>query len=232
MFKPETASFLKRLALTFVLVGTLVILLLVALSAAVDTLKNAHNDARDNNQLPDSIANLPANMPIGEKITFANNELSKPQSDGRRASTKRYVSALYEQNGDNYLGRADLASAELNFRNGTEIDPTNPALWSDLAFALQKEVDTQQDAERRGALLKESGDDWSRAFGLEQHLDKRANDGRGAASAYLAYAQTVLDSGDRSRYAEARQRLYNAKELVHDDAALSSQIADALQKLS
>ncbi len=231
LLKPETSAFLKKLCLTFMLIGTLVLLILVALGALSDSISNARNDRMDNNKLPDSIAKLPENMPIQEKISFATNELHKNQSDGRKAEIRHYVSMLYDRSGMNSFSQANLVAAELQFSNGTQVDSANPALWSHLAMVRQKLADSNQDAERRGLLL-DSGDDWSKAFVLETNALRKQDDANGAAQAYLSFAQAAIESGDRAQIAQARQKLYDVRSMDGLKPEVDSQIKDMLSKLS
>jgi len=231
LVKPETAAFLKKMCLTFLLLGTLAVLILVGLGAIADSFKNARNDAKDDNKLPASLAGLPANMPIGEKIKFATDELNKDTSVGRKAMTRQFVAMLYDQSGRSSLIKANLVGAEAEFTYGTEVDPGNAVLWSDLAMVHQKLADSNQDTDRRGMLLA-AGDEWSNAFRCESNPSKKQEDAKGAAQSYLSLGQSMLDSGDRSQWSLARQKLNEVRGQVYQDTDLDHQVSDMIKKLS
>jgi hypothetical protein len=232
LMKPETAAFMKKTLIAFVLVGTLVILILVGLNAVVDSFRNASRDRMDNNALPDVLQKLPENMPVGEKLSVASGELNKQQSDGRRAEIRHYISMLYDSSGREFFGRADLLHAEIELTNGTQADPNNGLVWGDLASVLQQESVTQQDPDTRASLLSNAGDDFTKAYGLENDTKHRRQDAASAAEAYVSFGQAALDTGDRSKMAAARQKLYDVRQIAPQDDTLRSAISDMLTKLS
>lgn len=232
LMKPETAAFMKKTLIAFVLVGTLVILILVGLNAIVDSFRNASRDRMDNNALPDVIQQLPANMPVNEKLTVASNELNKQQSDGRRAEIRHYISMLYDASGREFFERADLVHAEIELANGAQTDPNNAVVWGDLASVLKQESANQQDPDMRASLLSNAGDDFTKAYGLENDSKHKQQDATSAAQSYVSLGQAALDSGDRSMMAAARQKLYDVRQIAPQDDALRTEIADMLTKLS
>ena len=232
LMKPETAAFMKKTLIAFVLVGTLVILILVGLNAVVDSFRNASRDRLDNNALPDVLQKLPSNMPVSEKLSVASSELTKQQSDGRRAEIRRYISMLYDKKGLEYFSRADLVHAEIELGNGAQADPNNALLWGDLAIVLKQESLAQQDPDTRASLLNNAGDDFTKAYGLETDSKRKQQDAVSAAESYVALGQAALDSGDRSIMAAARQKLYDVRQLANQDESLRGEISDMLTKLS
>ncbi len=158
--KAETAAFLKRAGMAVLLIGTLLVLILVGLNAVVTGLENARADSQDDGNLPGSLRTLPANMPYPEKIQQGKNELGKQSSDGRKASIKHFVAVNYEKDGTAAIALARLDVAESDFKSGLDVEPSNPALWGDLAYVLNKQVGTEQDPDRMSQLLFESGQDY------------------------------------------------------------------------
>ena len=231
LMKPETAAFLKKMCISVLLLGALAGLILAGMSAITDSFKNANNDAKDNNMLPESLLNLPANMPVSEKIERATSKLNENQSDGRKAEIKRYISKLYDTKGRVSFAQSNLAEAEMQFISGTQIDKDNAQVWSDLAMVRQQLAEHTQDAERIG-MLRDAGDDWNNAYRLETNQQQRAEDAKGAATSYLAFAQASLDIADRNQMAVARLKLYDVRGLVNQLPDMDTQIKDMLSKLS
>lgn len=231
LMKPETQAFVKKICITFLLLGTLAFLILEGMSAIADTLHNASNDAKDSNRLPDVLAHLPDDMPIGEKIDRANNELSKSYSDGSKAEIRQFTAKLYEARGRVSMTQANLAEAEIQFMHGTDIDRNNSKLWSDLAMVRQELAEQSQDSDRVGLFL-EAGDDWSNAYRFETVNRQREEDAKGAVTSYLSFAQGAVQLGDREQMSTARQKLYDVRTLVSQLPSMDAQIRDMLSKLS
>ncbi len=230
MFKPETVSFWKQVALVFLIVGTLFILLIVGINALASGISNA--GIRKNDQaISAQIENLPENMPLQERLQTYQEGLVKAKDVGVQAELRHRIAALYEKQGNEALGRADVRTAELCFSQGTEIDPNNAALWSDKAQVLASQFDAT-DPNDRSPLLIDAGTAWEKAARLERDPDRMQRFGKGAAQAYLAYAESVLSTGDRTKFSDARNRLYAAKELTSSDSEMQAKIADMLAKLS
>jgi len=232
LMKPETAAFLKKTALTLVLVGTLVAVILVGLTAFVDSMRNANNDNIDNNALPENLSQLPQNLPTTDKIGIAEKELTHRHSDGSKAEIRHYISMLYGQSGMQLLGRGDLAHAEFELGEGLKADPNNPSLWSGLGNVLKLESNVQMEPGRKASLLSDAGDDWTKAYGVETKSDRKQEDATAAAKAYLSSAQSALDSGDREIMGNARQKLYDVRNIIGNDSSTRSQIDEVLLKLS
>ncbi len=232
LLKPETASFLKRVFMTFVIVGTLFLLLLVGIQALFNGISNANQEGVDS-KITAQLANLPPNMPVSEKIQKYQDELGKKQlAAGVQAELRHRLAALYEQEGNAALGRADSRSAEYYFTQGSDLDPRNAALWSDKAKVLASQLGMNLDPVSRGQLLMAAGGAWEKAARLETDSVKSMQYGKGAVEAYLTFAQSTLESGDREKIRSARELLYNSRELVSSDKDLQTNITDMLAKLS
>ncbi len=231
MMKPETAAFVKKTLIAFVLVGTLVILILVGLSALTESIRNASRDRMDNQALPDSLKNVTNTIPTADKVSLAHAELAKHPSDGRRAEIKQWISKQYENSGKQYLSRMDLVHAEFDFSRGTAEDPTNANLWSSLGYVLMMQSETQQDPKDKASVLDNAGDDWNKAYTLESNSKRKQDDATRAVDAYMGAAESALSSGDRDQMALARQRLYGAKSLTTDSSTIAK-IEELIQKSS
>lgn len=231
LIKAETLVFLKNLCLWFLLLGTLVVLVIVGMSVAVDALHNARNDAKDDNHLPASLANLPATMPVLEKIRRASDELGADQSDGRRVAIRYYISRLYDDSGRSAMDGGRPDQAEADFRAGIQSYSGNPILWSDLALVTEQSAQ-HSDSTDYGSMLVEAGDDWSKAYSMETNARQKQEDVNGAVRSYLAFGDFAIQSGDRSQMEMARGRLYSAREMAGQDQDLDSKVKDMLGKLS
>jgi serine/threonine-protein kinase len=231
LIKPETTSFLKRVVMTFLIVGTLFLLLLIGINALVSGISNAKQENQDG-KISDQLNSLPANMPVAEKIERYRQELDKHLEVGVQAELRHRLAALYEVEGNQALGRADMRTAEFCFARGTESDPTNAALWSDQAKILTIEMNSQTGTEPDPQLMMDAGNSWLKAASLERDVDRSQLYGKGAAQAYLAYAQAILATGDRDKYRKAREALYNARTYTTNDTDVQALISDMLGKLS
>lgn len=230
LMKAETAAFLKRMCITFLLLGTLVALLLVGLSAISESFRNARNDARDDQQLPASLATLPKNMPTEEVLQRASDELNRNYSDGRKAEIRRFISDLHEKRGIAALNGGKLDSAELDFNYAAQWDPGNAKVWSDLAL-ITDEMANRPNSDPRSMLL-EAGGEWTKAYGLETRSQQQQEDAQGAAKDYMSFAGLALDAGDRGQMAMARQHLYDVQSLVNHDRDLDARIEEMLHRLN
>ena len=231
LMKPETLAFLKRVAMAFMIIGTLFILLIVGISAISRAITNEATSGKDK-AMTAQIANFPKNMPIPERLDKYREILAKVSDAGTEAEIRHQMAALYEIQGREALVRADMKTAEYAFNQGADVDPRNAELWSDKALVLSQQIETIQDPLYRGQLLAEAGGAWEQAARLERDTEKSVKFGQEASKHYLQYAQSVIDQGDRSKFSDARSRLFNAKEIAGSDTDLQSQISDMLQKLS
>jgi len=230
LLKPETVAFWKRVAMTFLIIGTLLVILIVCISQISRAITDDRSSGSDRAKSAE-IANLPSNMPIGEKLQKYKEVLDKVTDVGTQADIRRQMASLYERQGKEALVRADIKTAEYAFSQGTDVDPRNPSLWSDRAMVLTQQVDAIQDAAYKEQLLAEAGGAWEQAARLEHDTEKSSKYGQEAARQYIQYAQNVFQQGDRSQFGDARSRLYNAKEIAGGDSELMGQITDMLQKL-
>ncbi|MDR3690633.1 MAG: serine/threonine-protein kinase [Fimbriimonas sp.] len=227
LIKPETASFMKRVALTFLIVGTLFLLLLEGINALVSGLSNASQEQHDV-KISNELSNLPANMPVEEKIDRYKSELGKHLAVGVQAELRHRLAALYEVEGNQALAHADTRTAEVCFAQGAEVDPSNAALWSDHAKVLSSLIGPGSDPE----LMMDAGNSWLQAATLEHDTSKSVVYGKGAAQAFLAYAQSILATQDRDKFRKAREALYNARTVTDQNDEIQAKITDMLAQLS
>ncbi|HWA82374.1 MAG TPA: serine/threonine-protein kinase [Fimbriimonadaceae bacterium] len=133
LLKPETKHFIGKLFLTFLVMGTLVvvgILLVVAFSQAMNT---AEMQRQDQVTMGNISRVLNGTNTPQEKINQLEPMIGGLKSDVNKHEQNRNLAVLYEEVGQAQMKGGDLTSAEEAFKKANELDDHNPKLMSDLA---------------------------------------------------------------------------------------------------
>lgn len=226
LFSPTQLEFLRRLFITILLVGTLFLLVAVGASALTEAVKRYNAEQRDQQIQQDAVSS-DSRTPLPERIAALEQYRSKLESESEREKVSRDLAVLYQQMGRQSLDSRQGPEAEKYFQTATELDPHNPAYYTNLASVYERQAANQSDPEQRALLLKQAGDNWSQAADKATDAGQRKTYSQQAAQDLYQYAAALADLGDASQRSEIRQALYSARERVD----VSSQLANEIQAL-
>ena len=223
LMKPETVVFVKRLAVVFVLVGSIFALMFVIISALTSRAK-VIDDARNDSQIEQTITNNDPQYPLEERIRDAEAKLVKLRTEARKDAAKKQIAVLYEQLGKRELNR-DSRKAEDAYNKAVEYDPQNSAYASDLATLYATSGQTQNDPNQKTYLFDKSAEFWERAGRTSADAKRRDDCLAQSAIMYRECAVIARDLGDSK---EARRRYEQARAV----APPTSQIASTIDRES
>lgn len=231
LLKAETVDFLKRLILTFVILGTLFLVVMVGVRALMDVFQQASAsklDQRMGGGAPDISSN---NMSVDEKIQRYEDYSKRLTSATAKIDANVQMATLYLQSGLELLGKQDYEHAEAQFTKASELDPHNPSVFAALGSLYSDQASRSNDHSQAAELWRRSGEAYSSAADQESIADTRSSWARKGAEAYYYYAAWVKQSGDTDQKASARQALYAARSSAAADPELAKKIDELLASL-
>jgi serine/threonine-protein kinase len=230
LFKPDTVVFLKKLGVAVLIIGTLFLLLIVALQAVVGRWSEAKLEDADRMVSKSSVAS-DASAPIEDRIRDLQHYRNQLHSPQKKRDADHELAGLYDQLGSKSVS-ADVSTAEHYFQTATILDPTNPATLDRLAQLYADRANDQKDPANRADLWKHAGENWQQA--AQAALDARSKERFQGQAATMFYncAFELKQIGDTSRRQEARSALYLAQENVQTGSDLQRQIRELLADLS
>jgi serine/threonine-protein kinase len=230
LLNPSQIEFLRRLFITILLVGTLFMLVAVGASALTEAVKRYNAQQRDQQIQRDAVS-TDSRTPLPERIAALTQYRDKLESESEREKVSRDIAVLYQQLGKQSLDSRQGPEAEKYFQTASELDPHNPAYYTNLASVYEGEAVSQSDPEQRAQLLKEAGDNWAQAADKATDPAQRKSYSQQAALDLYQYASELANRGDASQRSEIRQALYSARERVDISSQLASQIQALLSSV-
>ena len=220
LLKPETVVFLRRLGLTFLILGSIFALAIVIIQAIVSTSKRIDADRNDAN-IEQVIVENDKRIPIDERISDAERKLVQLKSADRIARASRDIAVLYEERGQNFLGRRDFEHAEADFAHAVQLDPKNDALASDLGKLYWDKASTQSDLSLQAELYRQSAENWQRAGDATADLSRKSANMEASAKAFYYYASIAIQLGDKTA---ARRALEQASLNAPPNSSIAGEI--------
>jgi len=229
LFKPETAAFLRRLAITAALVGTLFALVTVGLSALMNAI-NMYRAEQEDRQV--QISKADPRIPVAERIRLLESRIAQLKSPAKIEAANRDLAVLYEEQGNERMTVNDLVAAEYSFLKATSLDSHNAKLFTDLGKIYAQRANNEPDRGEQASLWYHSGEQWQKAADQEPDREVRNSYKTQTARMFFNYAYVVSNQGDRSSYPEARRVLYMAQENAPEGSQLADQIKQLLTTIS
>lgn len=224
LVKPETRVFLSRLALTFLVMGSLVALILVGINAINSAL------ARERSAKADRTVQQRMEGPgesIDAQIRRRERELPNLQNDLNRIEENRRLAVLYERQAFESLLQGRREDAEAGFKKAIELDPENPAFYSDLGkLYADAAVDTDSRVEQL-RFWQSAAEHYARAAQFSGG-DSRDLFAQSAANCALNAALILAAT---NRRADARQLLTDVLRILPGDSASAARVRVRLAEL-
>jgi len=230
LLKPEQVVFAKKIAITFVLVGTLFAVIIVALSALMGALQ-AEDSRRKSSDVVRKIDGMDRRIPVDERIRKGLALRSQVQDASARREIDRSLAVLYEELANKELTRGNETEAELNFQEAITMDGQNPAYHAALAKLYDQQARRVGDLTTQFKFLQNAGQQWRLAHDLEPDLKKKGSYGDAAARALYGAAEAGL-RGNVTDPFTARQLLNDAREAAPSGSEIARFIDDALVRLA
>ena len=223
LLNAEQSAFLKRLLVTTLIVGTLLCLVAVGVSALSEAVKRYNAQQRDQQLVPDALA-VDSRTPITERISALEQYRAKLESVSQQEKVNRDIAVLYQQLGNQVLQDQNGLQAESYFQKSIELDPHNAAYYSSLASLYDGRAEAQNDPDQRTDLWRVAGENWSKAADRETDAANQREYSQRAAFDLYNYAAELSSRNDASHRSEIRQALYEASNRVEGKTDLATQI--------
>lgn len=227
LVKPETKRFMGRLFLTFLVMGTLFALIIVAinsLAAAADRI----NKERQDRAISDKVATTPVPKSPDQRISEQEKMLKQLQSDSARQEALARLALDYERQGKHLEQEGNFIEAEAAYLEAIKRDPQNPAFHGDLGGLYAQSAISDPNDDNRVALWTQAGEQWRDSSDLETNEKDRAKAAETAAEAYRNGAQILVDS---RRNQEAADLLYEARKVAPEGSQASAAIKQMLSNI-
>lgn len=216
LIKPETRTFMRKLFVTFLVLGTFFALVIVIVNGLSTALARAERQRKDQIVLE----KLEEIKKLSPQKAIAAWELTMRQLQDpiNRGAANQQLAVLYERRGKELLNASDLQSAAECFLESATLDPANAAYPSDLGDLYARRARTESLPNERISLWQESCRFWDQAVRLETAVERSAVYRSGAAEAHKEFGKELLQLGDRVR---AREEFGKALEYCNpgDDRA-------------
>lgn len=216
-----------RLFLTFLVMGTLFALIIVAinsLAAAADRI----NKERQDRAISDKVATTPVPKSPDQRISEQEKMLKQLQSDSARQEALARLALDYERQGKHLEQEGNFIEAEAAYLEAIKRDPQNPAFHGDLGGLYAQSAISDPNDDNRVALWTQAGEQWRDSSDLETNEKDRAKAAETAAEAYRNGAQILVDS---RRNQEAADLLYEARKVAPEGSQASAAIKQMLSNI-
>lgn len=201
LIKPETRTFMRKLFVTVLVLGTFFALVIVIVNGLSTALARAERQGKDQIVLE----KLEEAKKLSPQKAIAAWELTMRQLQDpiNRAAANQQLAVLYERRGKELLSASDLQSAAECFLESARLDPANAAYPSDLGDLYARRARTESLPTERISLWQESCRFWDEAARLETSIERSEIYRAGAAEAHKELGKELLQLGDRTRAREA-----------------------------
>lgn len=226
LLKPETRFFLGRLLFSVVLIGLLFALLLVVINGISGVWLNSQAANSTNARIARN-----ENAPVSERIAAAQRMGEEASTEEQRKASKRQLSELYKQQGDQLevSSTGGDANAENSYRLAVEQDPTDPLPYYSLAKTLKAKAMSLSVPNDRARVLNEVAANFEAGLTYDRDQARQKQYQNQLAETLYQQAIALFNSGNRF---DARDKLYRARRIVADDPKMLESIEALLEKLS
>ena len=229
LLKPDTVVFLRTLLVTAAILGTLLALLIVGVSAAVRAYQmgDAKKLDRENASV---VALIDKQQPIDVQIRRAKQILDGMPANGR-VETAHNAAVLYEELGRKYLTDDHPDQAELAFKEAIDLDRTNPLFYTDLGALYDEMAVKEGDSNTKIQYLVDAGHSWESASQFASDSTTRALWGDAGSKSLLSAASMMQTAGAYDRQT-IRNLINDAREMTPSGSPLRGQAEQMLDKVS
>lgn len=229
LLKPETKRFLKTMLVSFIVLGSAVLLILVAVQSLGQKLNQNSMDQNDRTIIAsnrDQILN--SNSPTSDKIHRFEEMVGKLRSSSNQKDEKRTLAALYEKQGKEFQDQNDFSQAEDSFKAAIDADPDNHRLYSNLGVLFQRMARQQGDINQRAEFAQKSVDAWTEVASHWPDRELQSMYGEPVAASLIESARNI---GEANQYGQARGALYTAQRFAPPTSSLRGQIDQLMTQL-
>jgi serine/threonine-protein kinase len=226
LLNPETVIAVKKVAITFLVLGTLIALLIVCLNTVTAVADRDNRKQHDSTTISQEYMNPDAHLTIDQNIENLEKGKQMAQDDGTKARISQQLSILYQKQGKDFSDQGNMPRAEDAMQKAQENDPTNAAAISALGVSYFTRAEGESDAQEKMTLYKNAGQQFNLAAGATSNPTESAQYREYAATAYYKYAMACKDASPDDR-SNIREALITAR----DDAPPDSDLAKSIETL-
>jgi eukaryotic-like serine/threonine-protein kinase len=227
LMKAETRSFLGKLFVSLVVLGTLMVVIIVGVSALSNTY--ARMKAEDQDRLVvEQLRKIPANLPLDQRIAQTEAVIRQMRSEVAIKDAKKQLSVLYEQLGKQRMQANNLVGAEESFKNAVDQAPDDATLCTNLADLYGRQASVERDLMQRQALWQRAAEWWKYAAELEPRQSYKATYRVSAATAIYNDALAMMEAGIDSH--DIRSVLYDGLTLAPENSEIRNRIQSLLDR--
>jgi serine/threonine-protein kinase len=230
LLSTEQWAFMKRLLVTFLLVGTLLLLVTVAVQALASAWQQYAMQENDR-QLVAKVLQQDPQTPIRERIENTESARNRAVSPAAKEQLARTLATLYEELGKQHIARNEDPQAENALIRASSLDARNSSHFASLAALYQERAQNEREPTQRVELLHQSGEQWEKAARAEYDPNTRREFFEQSALLYYTEAAEIVQLNDPALHSRARQALYSAQSAVPSTSQLGQQIQNLLGTL-
>jgi serine/threonine-protein kinase len=230
LLKPQTADFLKRLAIAIVVIGTLFALVFVALGAAVNAIQTSAAERQDESVVVKLDEYSDKRVPVDERLQKLQAMRAQVHTVKNIEAVDNRIAELMAEQGQQAQSRGRIADAEKFYQDAIATDSNNPVLYTYLASLYEAKAQQATDPGSSLQLWQLSGEYWKNAYLRQPDGQRKSQYGDGAAAAYYNFAYEALQTNATTRQT-ARQYLYDAKEMATPDSQVYVRVSELIDQL-
>ncbi|MEJ5170044.1 MAG: serine/threonine-protein kinase [Fimbriimonadales bacterium] len=228
LLKPETKAFLAKLLLTLVLMGTLLALLLVTLSALGNLLDRWRHDQANSERLRELRRSL-STASVDERIQRKEAVANDLESDVLRAEMRRQVAWDHHAKALQQIKQGLWSEAEASLNLAKQFAPDEPRFDAAIAELYMTRAANAATIEEQIDLLRKAGEQYRASLSLSNDPELRQHcEAKLSLAAQLLAAAAMNLRGDRTRMLNL---LYDARSFAPPNDPVRREIDLRLQEL-
>lgn len=222
LVKPETRNFLGKLAISFLVVGTLVVVLIVGIMAVAQEWRKSEALRHDEQLVRQIHTILTGDADPRARIEQAAPLIGQLRSRENRLQENRELAVVYELIGQKAMDRSAYRDAEQAFTTANDLDPDNARLLSDLAALYTATAQSLPDPSQRANAYAEAIDWWRRAISIATEEDQAKYE-TAAGEVYYKLAVEQMNNGNLSA---ADDTLREGRTIVPEGSEIQRRLDD------
>lgn len=228
LLKPETAAFIKKLTVAFIVFGTFFALILVGFWAVMNALgrMNANSVAQPLNE---SIKNISQELPLEEQIRQLLERRGKLAANADTGEFDRALADRYHRLARQEMAAQNNTNAERYLQEAYRWDKHNPDLLVAYGDFFKGQAQLKNGHVEQAELFRQASEKYLEAQSQDTDKGRKALEGEAGAEMAFYYAYHAQQSGENDVMRDARQVLRTAQPYATGE--LSTRIQQLLSEL-
>ncbi len=234
LVKPETKRFMGRLLLTFLIMGTLFALIIVAINSLATVANRLNKEGQNYGAKIGASRTVSSassrNIPKSQQAGDSQSPTKVETNDAQRSDALSKV-----QQAEQYAQSGDFASAESYYLRALAIEPQNPDFHAGIAELYSKQASIETAEDRQIDFRKKAADSWKAASDNESDKSKKEHYAIESATAFFLIGKSFEadygSTGDISKREKAREYLYDGVHIAPPDSDIYNSINELLKEV-